>query len=1576
MNLIIHRKVLISMLFIGLTLLGIVSYKNLSVELYPDTEMPMLFVQAVGDSEYDPRYIEQEVMIPLEGVVGTLEGIEKIETRINPGRGTIIIYLSKDIDFKYAYLKLAEKVQSSQGILPDGFRATVVKIDLQQMSNQFMQLQVLGEGGVDRVRAITDQKITDKLEGVDGVAGVEVFGGREKTVEITLHEEKLEALGITVSEVQRKIKNSEGAKTFAGRVVDQGQYLFVNTTSEYNTLKDLEEVIISTQGPVLLKDVGDIVFGVKEQSSFSRVNSKESVTIKISRESTVNQIDLSGRLNHEIEELNKELKGEGIELVVTSNSAETMEENIDQIINLALIGSVLAVFILWIFLRNIPLVSLIMLSIPISVFSVFNVFYAFGVSINTLTLIGIALAVGMLIDNSIVVMENIYRIASTENDRDKAVIKGTKEVWRAILAATFTTITVFVPFVFSSNIFFKVVAKNISVSIIGTLIISLVVALLLVPMMTHSVLWYGKTNVQKRLRRLPLHNRLVQSYLVLLKNAMRKPARTINMAVLVFFVTVFISLVVSYQVNKEVETPEFVIDIERPSGSTLENTDLLVQELEKRIDGLEEKGKVISQVYEEKASVVIQLDEDYKKISDRSIGEIKSEIQSKLYGFQDSEISLEQGSTSGTGGGGGGFGVNPGMNLMAMFGIGAQSESVVIKGEDFDKMLLLAEDVEYILEDNIEELKWVRVSASSPRPEVHLEFDPGLMSMYGVSLQNVLSELLTFRSEVSSGGILKVDNEEYDIILKQQGSYEREEVEPKTYAELQKLNVLTNQGALVSLRDFSDIIYATGRSEILRVNQQKEITVSYAFSDEVNDSKSLLEEARMNVDELVSELNLPVGTAIEVIHKEDQFEEFYFLIGMAFLLILMILASVFESLVTPFVMLFSIPLAAIGSFLGLILTGNSLLNLNTLIGFLILLGVVVNNGIILIDYSNILRKGGMRHSRALLEAGISRVRPILITAATTIIAMLPLAMGKSEYVGSLGAPFAITVVGGLLVSTLLTLVFIPTFSFGLEGSLAWIRGLKLPYKLSIFALWISGLLLVEFVLNHSFVWKLLEYFALIVGVPAVFYFVLTSLKQAKSQLIKSSEPITITIRNLVKVYDRDNRFKREWKTAAQYGHEEKLTKTSKDYLESLIWQIPLLGFIFYMTWFYVETSLWNFIFLFVSYFIGLSYLCHLASWPDGNEKFKKLISERGIIYRAFLLLYPLVNLTFFVLLHGSISSAIIFGVLWYLALYVYLTGVKLIRENLNIERLSGRFSGISRWWYIVVRSIPVIGQKKQPFKALKGVSLTMESGMIGLLGPNGAGKTTLMRIVCGILDQSYGKIFVNGLDTQIYREELQGLIGYLPQEFGSYDNMTSFEFLDYMAALKGITNKEERIERVEYVLRAVHMWERKDNVIGSFSGGMKQRIGIAQIMLHLPRILVVDEPTAGLDPRERIRFRNLLVELSRDRVVIFSTHIIEDISSSCNMVAVMKKGELKYWGKPSELSGVTHDKVWTFEVPSAQFEQVNKEYQVVHHIGVGSHVRVRVLSSDQPNESAVKVSSSLEDSYLWLLRNEESKNTN
>jgi ABC-type multidrug transport system ATPase subunit len=288
-------------------------------------------------------------------------------------------------------------------------------------------------------------------------------------------------------------------------------------------------------------------------------------------------------------------------------------------------------------------------------------------------------------------------------------------------------------------------------------------------------------------------------------------------------------------------------------------------------------------------------------------------------------------------------------------------------------------------------------------------------------------------------------------------------------------------------------------------------------------------------------------------------------------------------------------------------------------------------------------------------------------------------------------------------------------------------------------------------------------------------------------------------------------------------------------------------------------------------------------------------------------------------------------------------------------------------------AIPVIGKKKIPFKALKGVSFEISNGMFGLLGPNGAGKSTLMRIICGILEPSYGQITINGLDTREKREELQGLIGYLPQEFGMYENLTAWEFLNYMALLKKLYNRSIREERVNYVLKAVHMIDHKDEKLGSYSGGMKQRIGIAQILLHLPRILVVDEPTAGLDPRERIRFRNLLVELSRERIVIFSTHIIEDVASSCNKVGVVRRGELVYLGEPVHMAHLAQGKVWMADMDMATFEVFKESHVIIHHMRDGEVIRVRCMAENCPIEGARTVKANLEDAYLCLLHDNQVK---
>jgi len=1566
------------MLFIGLTMLGYVSYKRLSVELFPNAQLPTLIVQVGTPLEMDPAYIEAQAIVPIEGAIGTLEGIEKIESNISSRYGTIMIYYNQNADLKYANLKLQEKIDIVKTSIPAEFIINVIKIDLEQLTNQFMELQVRGEGGIDRIRDIADRDIKPQFENIDGIAGVQVYGGKENSIEIRLNEKACKANGISINQIRTLLNNNNANKTFVGKVVDGNNEFFVNVTSEYTDVKDIGNIIVKTSGPVLLRDVAEIFFGVKEQSSYSRVNGLDAVTITLVNDNQANLINLSHSAIDEVAKLNKTLTSSGVEIVVQNNSAEIMEKNINEIINLAITGGILAIMILWFFLRNIRLVAIIAVSLPVSVYAAFNFFYAFNISINSLTLVGMALAIGMLVDNSVVVLENIYRLAGQGKDPETAVKQGTTEVWRSIFASTLTTIIVFLPFIFSNNFLVNIMGKNIGVSIISTLAISLSVALLFIPMATYFLLTRSEKTESQIFKKLSIHDRLIQGYHLVLKASMRNPASTIIGTLAIFFAALLISLTLSITSTQEVQTPNFRLSVTMPGGSTLEKTDAVVAEIESRLSSLPEKEDIVSRIEEEKATVTINLPEDWDLKSKRSLPEIKNDISEKTKNISAAEVTMDELSSGGgftSGGGGGGDTYNPGSDFMNMLGIGSAKESVIIKGQNFEQMKNLADDIKSYVDD-LSTINSSNINVQDNKPEVQLLFNMDYIGRNNFTLNNISSALSTFGREYSSGATFRQGTESYDIMIKYADENGVENVvKDKTIDDLKHLEVSGSSGSIMEMEELSDIVFSSGMGNIHRENQEKRVTVTYNFSEEIKNSKDLLEGARQEIESVVAGINIPPGIAVEVVHEEDQLKDFYYLIGVAFLLIFMILAAVFESLATPVVLMFSIPLAALGSLIALILTGNSLLNANTLMGFLILLGIVVNNGIILIDYTNILRKRGNRVQRALMTAGVARIRPILITASTTVVAMVPLAMGQAEYVSTIGAAFAITVIGGLTLSTLLTLVFIPTFYTGLENALKWFNSRSLKNKIS--QLLLFGLMVfLIYTYIDKFLWKLITTIVSLILVPAGTWFLMNSLRKARETVISTDENINIYVQSLVKIYERENRWAREWKAGAKIRNRLGLEKeiTSLKDLSQIMWQIPLLAFIIYFTYFYLDKGFWIFIFSITSWFF-LS-----AIWTQLREYITLIISRSGKSWLKrisgtfdFIVFWiiPLLNLVWFQLRWENIVVVLILGFIWFSGLFIYKTGQKLTRENIDIYRLEGRFKGLRKAIYKLVAAVPLIGKKKKPFKALSCVSLNIGNGMFGLLGPNGAGKTTLMRIICGILEQSYGKVWINGLDTQKMREELQGLIGYLPQEFGSYENMTASDYLHYQAMLKNIIDAETREERVTYVLKAVHMEERRNEKIGSYSGGMKQRMGIAQILLHLPRILVVDEPTAGLDPRERIRFRNLLVELSRERVVIFSTHIIEDISSSCNQVAVLNKGKLRYFGKPIDMTKEAEGHVWQFSIPSKDFNDFVKENLVVHHMSEGDNIRVRVISEFSPWEGALNASPNLEDAYLWLLRRKD-----
>ncbi len=1559
---IIRRKVTIAMLFIGMTLLGYISYRNLAVELLPNAELPYLIIQVGAAQEMDPEIMEKEAIIPLEGVIGSLEGIEEIKSYADRRRGTIFVTYSSDVNLKYAYLRLQEQVDGIKATLNDQFFVSVFKVDTEQIANMFMNLELRGGGGSDRLRHIAENEILEKLESIDGIANIEIYGGSEYALEVVLDREICEAYQITPATVAQLIRTNNQGKTYAGNIEENGKRYFINVVADYGVISDIGNIVVNPRVPVLLKDIAEINRGVREETTISRINGMEAITIQLIRDTQVNLLELSDATHRQIEKINTDMAERDIALVVQFDSAEYLRENIDLIINLAIIGALLAILILWFFLHNLPLVSVIALAIPVSVFTSFNLFYAFDITLNSLTLVGMALAIGMLLDNSIVVLENIYRLVTRKKDIDRAVLQGSAEVWRSILAATLTTVIVFLPFIFAENFFVRILGYQIGVSIISTLFVSLVVALMLIPMITHFFLSRYREKIHFKL--ISARHRIMQIYVVFLKTAMRKPLQTVVTTVIIFLASLLIALAVSVNVSQETELQEFNLYVTMPKGATLETTDAAVADLEEMLKDVPELQDIISQIYEEEAVLTLKLKEDFAEINDLDIGGVKEVINRSLRRFRIAEVSFEQPLSSSRfrRGGRQGSEMNmPGGNLGRLMGVGRHIEKVVIKGQNDDLMRIIADDIRFQLEE-LNSVDWARVDVAEDRPEIHLLYDRQAMEFYEIPVSALTTELSSFRNEISTEVPFKLENEQIDVVVRMDAFEERDS------EDLRNLPVPNEHNVTFPLERFSRIVYSQGESAINRINQVRQIEISYRFISEVTDDNTFLESARGEIDQIIAAMEIPAGIAVNVVHDDSDLSDFYFLTVVALLLIYMVLASVFESLISPFIIMFTIPLAAIGSLWLIIFTANSLLNANTLIGFLILLGIVVNNGIILIDYTRLLRQGGYNRARALIVAGKARLRPILITAITTIAAMLPLAMGQAEYVSQIAAPFAITVIGGLALSTVFTLIFMPTVYSGLEGFLRWFKNLDWKLKLIQFAIIIAGSFFI-FTEIESVIWRVANFFLLLFAVPALLYFILTSLRQARADLIAEKEPIHISVNNLYKIYDHPSRFIREWRKGRRTVADE--DKSRSELRISLVWQMLLLAFAVYFIYFYQPSELWFFILLHPLYFYGFFLLKQSGGAQSAVIRIKSKWHQR--LQEGYLWGVPLINLIIMFLRWDQVLLPVVIGILWYFALTVYKTSHRLHHRKVNINRLTGRLAGLRKRFYRLVQIIPVIGKRKIPFTAVKGVSLEIGRGMFGLLGPNGAGKTTLMRVICGILDQNYGYITINGIDTRDKREELQGLIGYLPQEFGMYENMTAEEFLSYQAILKGLTGQQERKERVDYVLSAVHLQEKRHDKIASYSGGMKQRIGIAQTLLHLPRILVVDEPTAGLDPRERIRFRNLLVHLSRERVVIFSTHIIEDIASSCDRVAVMNKGEVRYLGDPQGMTRLASGNVYQFLIDPKEFDSIRKKYQIVHHIRVEDKIRVRCLSSEKPSiAGAQAVRPTLEDGYLWLAGEMES----
>lgn len=1549
----IRRPVTTAMFFLATGLLGLISLSRLQVELLPEVVYPEIFV-ALTQRAFSPEQVERQLLLPAEGEIGRLEGVVELTSNASLGRGTVQASFAPGTDMKFALLQVQSRMDRLQSRLPAQTQILVQRFDTSLLTSAVMELQVLGEGDLNWLREFTERNIRPDLEAVDGVVSAAPLGGQRRAVEILVDPDMLEAHRITLGRLRNSVEAVNRPRAYLGRVYTGNQAYPVSIQGQFRSLSQIRDVMIDATIPLRLGDIAEVRYGLQERTDLSRVNGLSSVSVRIIKEDEANLIDVSDAVLAAVERLNADLEAEGVQLLVGNNQADLMHTALGTLVQAAFAGLLLGLGVLFLFLRSLRFVAVLVVAIPTSLLLTFSLMYAGELSINVLSLCGLALATGMLADNGIVVMESIFKHFERGKSPEQAARAGTADVSRAVVASTATTVMVFLPVVFIQSDF-QSILRDLSLSIAFPLLASLLVALTLVPMLGARTL--------ARARPRSLHTgRLMQIYTVLLKTALRRRVQVSVFMGVALLVTLIAAYFLMLQQQAIQEESQFTVYVELPEGATLEATDRVVRTVEGSAEGLDGVEGFTTSVEEGQGSITVRL----LALDERPDGVSVSRLQEMLAeGFDDiseAVVSYDPPVSAGGGGGGPRLGGTRGGGFSLAFGM--PPELALIRGHDFATLQMIAEDLTYRLEA-IEDVDVDSVQSDVQRsgPEVQIVPDPLALFDRQVQIQTVLNAI----GEADVDGFATAT-----AFLEPNGTETVIEVRPTDgstapaleLADLRTLPILTPSGDFAPLEELARVRSDEGRRSILRTDQSRRVLVEYSFLDDVLDSQPRLDQARRVVRDMAQTLVLPEGYSIEII--EGQVDSvYYWMMGIAALLVYMVLAALFESLSSPVVVLCTLPPAAIGASWALILSGTGLTSQAApmaLLGLVVLIGIAVNNGIILIDSISSLRtRSGFRRERAVMAAGRSRVRPILMTSATTLLGVLPLAL---EFGGDyeIWPPFAITVLGGLSVSMLSTLLFVPVAYMGIDQLQAWLRSIGwvgvavstvatgaasyafyLRYQSTF---WVSLLVVPAWLLFLSTVWLALR---------------LHRLRRQARQAVRRID--TIQLNTLTKLYGAPVGLRKEWGRFRR--RTARLLAAGRDPVDhvelrqAFAWKIPLLALVGFLHT-YIQDPVWLYLLAAATCVLLLNLGSVVSAvWLPGLQGSWPRAVGRALLATIFVG-YVHVRLG---LLSVTIASAA-GGLTWRL--------LRWLGERLNSGKVAPEaITGLLRWprrkLYAAVARLPIVGVRRPPFKALAGVNLEIGRGMFGLLGPNGAGKTTLMRIVCKVLKPSYGSASLDGVSLDQYGS-LHGVIGYLPQRFGLYDHMTAAEYLDYRALLEGFRDRHERDERVQWCLQRVHLADRQHDLIGSYSGGMRQRVGIAQTLLHTPQVIVVDEPTAGLDPVERIRFRNLLGRLSRDRIIVFSTHIVEDIAGSCNRLAVLNEGRVLYHGTPETMRRLATGKVWEAVIPEAALPEIEEQQRVITQLRTPAGIRARFLAPEALRDLVVQaVEPTLEDAYVYLL---------
>ena len=1012
-NFSVNRPVTILMLFIGLILIGLISYQNLGLDLLPDLSFPMSAI-IVSYSGVAPQEIENMVTIPLEEAIGTIRGVKNIYSYSREGSSVVLMEFNWGTDMDVSALNIREKIDQVKGFLPDDASdPIVIKFD-----PSLMPILVLGmdseEKDLQKLQEYAEDIVKPRLERLEEVASVSINGGLDREILVSIDNEKLRSNQLSFSQVTAALAG-ENVNLPAGTLKEGTINFLIRTLGRFESIQDIEEILISNirGNKIYLGDIAKVEDTFKERNSITYVNGKPGIMVSLQKESGKNTVTVAKRVFKELETIQK-LLPDDISVTSVFDSSDFIKKTISQVGWVALFGAILAVFVLLFFLGNLSSTLIISFAIPISLIFTFTLLYFSNLTLNMMTLGGLALGIGMMVDNSIVVLENIFRYRELGTDTKKSACLGASEVGTAISASTFTTIAVFLPILYVQGIASELF-RSMGYTITFSLLTSLLVALTLVPMLSSKILRFKvKDNRQSISKENLVQNSLSQGgrifnfvreeYVRLITWSLRHRGIVFILAVIIFVGSIMLIPFVGTEFIPSSDQGQFNINITLPTGTNLETTREVVSEVEKIVFEIPEIKSMLTTAGEgsggmgfsteggNSGTIMVNLVEQNKR--DRSMAQIINELRQKIGTYPDAQIKFgEQG-----------FSFSSGSDL-----------EVKISGDSLDELENIANRILISIAE-VEGVYDLESSVEDVRPELHVNIDREKANLYGLNTAQIASTVHdALLGRVAS--IYQEKGEQIDIRIR------LEEEDRNSIEEVENLLISSSVGLQIPLKEIAEVTVGSGPKGIDRENQQRIVNVSGNISNRF--LGKVIQDAQQQLKKLV----LPEDYRYEFVGQNREMQESFLQLAQALvlsiILVYMIIAAQFESLLMPLAVMFSVPFSLIGVILALLLTDKSL-NVLSFIGIIMLVGIVVNNSIVLIDYINKLRKKGMERKEAIILGGKTRLRPILMTMFTTVLALVPMAIGIGEG-AELRVPMAITIIGGLTSSTFLSLIIVPIF---------------------------------------------------------------------------------------------------------------------------------------------------------------------------------------------------------------------------------------------------------------------------------------------------------------------------------------------------------------------------------------------------------------------------------------------------------------------------------------------------------------------------------------------------------------------